>query len=483
MREPDSALLQLGREQMRELGYRVVDLIVDHLENLPNEPAMRVRSREGLERLLREPLPRQGSAPGDVIRTVTGKVFQSIGHINHPRFFGFIPTPGNYVGVLADMLTAGYAPFCGTWLEGSGPAEIEIITLDWLKELFSFPESAGGLFLSGGSMANLTGLAAAREHWAGTDRQQHVFYCSDQTHTSVDRALRILGYRRDQICRLPSSDTFRLSPAILRSAIARDRAAGRLPAGVIVNVGSTNTGAIDPLPQIADVCEAEGLWLHADGAFGAAAIFSPRGKALLEGIDRVESLTLDPHKWLFQPYVSGCLLVRDPLVLQRAFHILPEYLLDAETHGREINFCDYGPELTRPFRALKLWMSLKVFGTDAFSAAVDRGIGMAEFAESVLHESAAWEIVSPAQIGIVVFRYVAGDVAEEDLDEVNRRLAHRAAEDGRCVATTTVLNGRTVLRMCTINPRTTDEDIRCSIETLAEYGEVELEALRSAVGT
>jgi glutamate/tyrosine decarboxylase-like PLP-dependent enzyme len=208
------------------------------------------------------------------------------------------------------------------------------------------------------------------------------------------------------------------------------------------------------------------MWLHVDGAYGAAAVFSDRGRSFLQGVGSADSITLDPHKWLFQPYPMGCLVVREPQRLREAFHVLPEYLRDTETDSGEINFCDYGPELTRPFRALKLWMSLKVFGAGAFARAIDHGLHMAEQTEALLRADPRWEVVSAASMAIVCFRYRAPHLDAAAEDQLQTDIAHAAAEDGCCFLSTTALRGRTVLRMCTIQPTTTDDDLRMTLDCL-----------------
>jgi aromatic-L-amino-acid/L-tryptophan decarboxylase len=453
---------------MRRLGHEIIDRIVTHYEQLPGKPAMRRYTRAELESALWSALPAHPADLTNTLDVITHDVFGSMGHLNHPRFFGFIPTPGNFVSAMADALVAAYTPFCGTWIEGSGPAVIELNTIEWLCDLFGFPATAGGLFLSGGSLANLTALVVARESKPGTERASHVFYCSDQTHASVDRALRIIGYRGDQLRRITSAADFRIDLNALTDAIVADAASGRTPLAIIANAGTTNTGSVDPLPALAEIRDKHDLWLHADGAYGAAAILSARGRQELAGIDRVNSLTLDPHKWLFQPYDLGCTLVRDWNLLRKVFAYTTsaEYLQDAAIRGEEVNFCDLGPELTRPFRALKLWMSLKVFGAEAFSRAITRGIELAEFAEVELRRSQHWQVVSPAQLAIVAFRYIQPGGSDEDLDRLNRSISERAAADGCCFASTTVLRGRTVLRLCTIQPTTTEDDIRTAIACL-----------------
>jgi glutamate/tyrosine decarboxylase-like PLP-dependent enzyme len=318
-------------------------------------------------------------------------------------------------------------------------------------------------------MANVTALAAAR-HVKLEDRiTGAIVYCSDQTHSSVERGLCVLGFDPSQLCKLPSDEAFCLSLPELGQAVAADRAAGRVPFCVVANAGTTNTGAVDPLPELADFCREAGLWLHVDGAFGAAAMLCERGRALLDGIDRVDSLAVDPHKWLFQPYEIGCVLVRENAWLKETFRIMPEYLKVIERGDEEVNFCDYGVQLTRSFRALKLWMSLKVFGRSAFSQAINRGFELAEFAEKCLRALPNWKIVTPAQMGVVTFRYSPDEAPLSEVNELHDRLVNDMITDGFAMLGTTTLRGQRVLRLCTINPRTTEADIKETIERLDRF--------------
>lgn len=463
--------LRLSSEEMRALGYQVIDALVEHFEELPEKPVTRRAGREDLEERLREPPPEHGSDAEEVLRRAQQEVFSNMMHVDHPRFFAFVPGPSNFVGAMADALASGFNVFSGTWLEGSGPAEIELVTVDWLRQLCGFPEGAGGLFVSGGSMANLTALAVAREVKLGTQTSEAVAYCSEQTHSSVDRGLRILGLAPHQIRKIPTDEKFRISLPELRREMAADRAMGRTPFCVIANAGTTNSGAIDPLAQLADFCEKESLWLHVDAAYGGAAVLTEDGKALLDGLERADSLTLDPHKWLFQPHEMGCVLLRDVELLKRAFRVVPDYIKDADRAEEEVNFIDYGIQMTRGFRALKLWMSLQTFGLEGFREAVEHGISQAEFTEGVLRESPRWEIVTPAQIGVVTFRYVMEEwFPPEELDALNRGLVEKMIEDGFAMVSSTVMNGRTVLRFCMNNPRTTEDDVRRTIQRLERFG-------------
>lgn len=458
--------LSLTTEEMRELGYRAVDILVEHFATLRDKPVTRKADRAHMESLFREPLPEHGMPPLDVLKRVERDIFGHTMHVDHPRFFAFVPSPSNFVSAVADALCSGFNVFAGTWLEASAPAEVELVTLDWLRQLFGLPDSAGGLFTSGGSVANLTGLALARHIKLANSVEGAVIYCSDQTHSSIDRAVRVLGFAPDQLLRLPSNDEFQLDLPSVSRAIAADRAAGRNPFCVVANAGTTNTGAVDSLPELATLCAREGLWLHCDGAFGAAAIFCTRGRALLDGIERVDSLSLDPHKWLFQPFEIGCLLVRQMAGLKEAFHVMPEYLKDTEGLPDEVNFCDFGIQLTRSFRALKLWMSLQVFGRAGFERAVLHGFELADLAAQVLDDMADWEVVTAPRLGVLTFRCRPASVPSNAVDHLNRALVDAIQDDGFTMIVSTELRGRPVLRMCPINPRTTEEDIRATFERL-----------------
>ena len=445
---------------MRALGYRAIDSIVDRYANIGTRSTGVKADPAVIRPLLEQRLSEEPATPDEVFRELERDILAYCGAIDHPRFFAFVPAPSNYVSVLADALASGHNVFAGTWLEGSGAIAAELALVDFLRRECGLPDTAGGLFVSGGSMANITALVAARESKLGDDISRGVAYCSSQTHSSVERGLRVIGLGPRQIVKIPADSAGHLRVSELAARVVADRAAGLEPFCVIVNAGTTNTGAIDPLGEIADWAHRQGLWVHADGAYGAAAILCDRGKRLLAGLERVDSLSFDPHKWLFQPFECGCVIVRDAMHLKKAFQIFPDYLADVHRNLAEVNLCDYGIQLTRGFRALKLWMSLRLFGIAAFRDAVERGFALAEYAEQCLASNQdVWEIVSPAQMAIVVFRYRGSDS-----DQV--RVVNAMFEQGRAFVTSTTHAGRTVLRMCTINPRTTQEDIRETIEVL-----------------
>lgn len=444
---------------MRQLGYLVVDTLVEHFENLQHKPVGCKGARPELEALFRELPPEQPADPQALVKRLTGTTFETMLHVDHPRFFAFVPSPGNFVSAMADALASGYNNFVGTWFAGSGAAEIELVTIDWLRELCGMPDTAGGLFVSGGSMANMTALALARATRFAGGFERGVVYYSDQTHSAVDRGLRVLGFTPAQFRKLPVDDAFRIRLDALAAEVAADRAQDREPFCVVANAGTTNTGAVDPLPELARFCREQNLWLHVDGAFGAAAVITAEGRKALAGLELADSIALDPHKWLFQPFEIGCVLVRDRRQLKDVFRVTPEYLRDVHRFQEEVNFCDHGIQLSRGFRALKLWLSLKTFGLAAFREAIEWGMHLARVAERRLRESGRWEIVTTAQLGIVSFRW-------KESDEITHRLVADMMADGFALLTSTKLHGRPALRFCTINPRTTEEDIVRAVERL-----------------
>ncbi|MCZ2074472.1 MAG: aminotransferase class I/II-fold pyridoxal phosphate-dependent enzyme [Bryobacterales bacterium] len=455
--------LQLDSEEMRAIGYRIIDLIVERHRTLPDQPATHKESPPELSRRLHEPLPECGCSMDAILQQVLDDVFSNCSRLDHPRFFGFVPSPSNFIGAMADALASGFNIFAGSWISGAGAAALELVTIDWMRQLCGMPESAGGIFVSGGSMANLTGLALARHAMLDDRTGGAVAYLSDQTHASVRRALRVLGFLPCQISELATDGRFRLRVEDLAAAAARDRSAGKRPFCVIANAGTTNTGAVDPLAELSRFCRDENLWLHVDGAYGAAAVLCERGRALLEGLESADSLSLDPHKWLFQPFESGCVLVRQGALLAGTFRVLPEYLADIHRGAEDVNFGDRGIQLTRGFRALKLWMTIKYFGLEAMRKAVVRGFELAEAAEAEIRKTHDFEIVTPAQMGVVTFRH--SRAADQ---EFYRRLVDGMAAGGLAFLTSTVLRGETVLRLCTINPRTCEADLTQTLDRLRE---------------
>jgi len=450
--------MKLTREQMREIGYKVVDRLVEHFDTLPEQRAGQRRTPAELYSTLQTPFEEQGMAFDAAMAVLERDVFPNRLNNTHPRFFAFVPSPSNFVSTMADTLASGLNIFNGSWMSGSGPAALEMTVIDWLAAQCGFPQETEGLCVSGGSNANLTALTTARHAKLNNRIAGAVAYFSDQTHSSLIRAFHVLGFAPEQLRSIPSDGDFRISLTELNHAIEADLAAGLRPFCLIANAGTTSTGAVDPLPEMAAIAAKHNMWLHADGAYGGAATLCERGRQALQGLNLCDSLSIDPHKWMFQPFEIGCVLVKDPRWLKQTFTIHAEYLQDVHRHAEEINFCDRGIQLTRGFNALKLWLSLRVFGVAEFRKGIQRGFELADLAEAELRRSGQWEICTHSQMAIVSFRHV------REID--HQQVVERMLQEGFAMLTSTVLKGHGALRLCTINPNTTDDDIVQTIQHL-----------------
>jgi glutamate/tyrosine decarboxylase-like PLP-dependent enzyme len=455
---------------MRRLGYVVVDRIIEHLTGMDAEPAWRMMTREEGESALREPLPREGRPVDELLPVLFRDVLDNAGRIGHPRFFAFVPSAVTFPGVLGDLLAAAYNPFVGTWFGGSGPSMLELVVVDWLREMVGLPEGCGGLLTSGGSAAAVIAFVAARHHRLDDRVGGAVIYASDQTHLSVERAAWITGFPRDAMRRIPAGDGHRMDPAALRAAVAEDRKAGRRPFLLVGNAGSTNTGDVDPLDALAVVAREEGLWFHVDAAYGGFAALVPRGREVLRGIAEADSWMLDPHKWLFQGYECGSLLLRQPELLPRAFRLFPEYMQDTALGERRPNLGDAGLQLSRSARAFKLWLSVKTFGVDAFRREVDRALDLAALAETRLRDEPGFELLSPARLGIVCFRLRRPGMTEEELETLNRTVLSALNRSGYAFLSSTRLGGRFALRLCILSHRSREEDVTGVLDRILALG-------------
>lgn len=457
---------------MKDFGYRVVDAVVEHFESQEEKQPVASGSRKEMEVLFSEDLPENAMPANEVLDLVLKNVMTQSNIMSHPQSYSFVPGPSNYISVMSDTLATGFNIFSGGWVGSPAAATIEIVTINWLLKLFNFKvKKGGGIFTSGGSMANLTALATARKVKCGEDFSKAVIYLSDQAHSSNIKAISILGFKKEQVRIIPTDMEFKFSINKLKNAIARDKLEGLQPFCLVASSGTTNTGTIDPLDELACICKIEDIWLHVDGAFGAAAILSKNGKKILKGVEKADSLTIDPHKWLFQPYEIGCLLVQNHKWLKGTFSEKATYLRDIEGNESEINFYDHGIELTRNFRALKFYMSVKTFGLKAFRKAIDYNIKLAERVEAELRQSTTWEVVSPATLAIINFRYhpVGQKFTDRKLDQINQKISAKVLASKEALLVTTMLQGQVVLRMCLINPRTTMEHIKSTLELCEKF--------------
>ena len=470
--------LDLDHATMKRLGNQVVDLVAGHLATIRDEPVIASAPRHDLNSALLVSPPREGTDFDSIIATLRKNVFPYHAREPHPGFLAYVPSCPTFPAVLGDWIATGYNFFAGVWPVAAGPNEIEMVVLEWFREWMGMPAGSSGLLTSGGSAANMTAVVAAR-HAAvesGCDINKLVVYTSAQAHSSVVRAAWIAGIQRDNVRVVEMDEMFRMIVEDLATKVQADRRSGLSPFLVVASAGTTNTGSVDPLHPIADFCERESLWMHVDAAYAGFASLTGEGKRMLSGIERADSLTLDPHKWLFVPFECGCLMMKDPSKLEQAFRIMPEYLKDVEPGDEEVNFADRGEQLTRYSRALKIWMSVTYFGTSALSAAIADAMDRARLLESLVAASADFEVLCPAQFGILCFRARPAGIAETDLNGLNSRINSKVVGEGRFLISSTQLRDRFSLRICSLGFRTTDKDIRELFESIerALGGELEL---------
>ena len=362
-------------EAMRRLVDKATEALIERIDGLDDERPWDGDFREVLARRLATPPPERGRSAEEVLEQVLRDVLPYAARLDHPRFFGFVPSSPTWPGVVADYLAAGFNINSCTWLVSSGTSQLELVVVDWIRGWIGYPETAGGLLTSGGSAASVEALVAARE--AAGHPERPAVYMSDQSHSALKRAALVAGVRREHIRLVPTGDDFRMDMAELRRCVADDRANGLQPIAVCANAGSAATGAVDPLAPISDFCDRESIWLHVDAAYGGFVLVTQDGKELLDGIERADSVGMDAHKWFFQPYEGGALMVKDVKHLEDAFGIGNDVLQDTVWGANHPNFADRGVQLSRAGRALKIWMSVQTFGMAEFRAAVQKGLDLA----------------------------------------------------------------------------------------------------------
>jgi aromatic-L-amino-acid decarboxylase len=468
----------LSPDEIRRIGYAAADAVAEHREKLVSRPVF--GKVAGRAPLFEEPVPEDGQPFEQVLAFVREHILSFPMGNSHPRFYGFINATADPVGTAADYLAAAMNPNC--WGGDHAAIHVENRVIAWLSEMLGFPADSEGILVSGGSMANFTALAAARRAmFEGNVREEGLtgrplltVYASDQVHSCVDKAVDLLGIGTNQLRKIPTDDQFRIRTDRLARAVADDRRAGLRPAIVVGNAGTVNTGAIDPLAELAEFCRRESLWFHVDGAYGAMAAISPKLSPLLAGMERADSIAADPHKWLYMPYEAGATLVRDPGRLGAAFRKFPEYLAsDPESpFPGPAWFAERGVELSRGFKALKVWMGLKTHGRRAYAAAIENDVRLAHFLAARVVERPEFELLADTVLSIANFRYRPADraLSEAQLDRVNRQIINRLVGDGSFFLAPTVLKGRTALRVAIVNFRTQEEDLTALLDEAARIG-------------
>lgn len=464
-------------EPMRKLAHEMVDDAIMHVETVRDRSVWQEMPSQ-VRAYFETPAPMTPQSLGAVYDDIKRHVLPySMGNI-HPRFWGWYMGSSNFTGALGDFLAA----IDGSNLGGGNTAAamIDSQVVDWFKEIMGFPTTASGTLTSGGSMANLVALTVARNAMAGIDvraegilamPKQLRFYASDQVHSCHQKALETLGLGAKSLSQIPSDAHQRMDIAALVQAIDADEAAGIKPACIIGTAGTTNTGAVDDLKAIADICQERGIWFHVDGCIGALLRIAPKHKSLVHGMELADSIALDPHKWLHTPFEAGCVLLRDAKKHFETFEMHGDYL-QMQTRGLIAGkfLADYGFELSRGFKALKIWMSLKENGVEKFGRLIDQNIAQARYLERLIKSHSELELVAPVDLNIVCFRYANHLTDEAILKGINTEIMLRIQESGLAIPSDTTVAGKHCLRVAINNHRTTRHDLDMFVERVLDYG-------------
>jgi glutamate/tyrosine decarboxylase-like PLP-dependent enzyme len=481
----------IGPEEFRALGHVLIDRIAGLLESLPDRPVTPVASPSGIRQALHadRPLPQLGAEPSELLNRAADLLFEHSLFNGHPRFWGYITSSAAPIGALGDLLAAAVNPNVGAWPLSPMASEIEAQTIRWIAGMLGYPEDCGGLFVSGGNMANIVGFLAARQAKAGHDVRTRGLgdarlraYCSKETHTWIQKAADISGIGTDAIRWIAANDRMQIDVAGLRQQILADLESGDRPFLVVGAAGTVSTGAIDPLHELAEICREFNLWFHVDGAYGAMAAILPDAPDEFSGMAQADSIAVDPHKWLYAPLEAGCALVRDREKLRDAFAYHPPYY-HFETEA--INYYDLGPQNSRGFRALKVWLALQQAGRDGYERMISDDIRLAAELFRLIPQYPELQPLTQS-LSITTFRFLPPDLAsgsneaESYLNALNNELLTRVQNSGQAYLSNAVVNGKFALRVCIVNFRTTQSDIEALPPLIVRLGKETDAALRPA---
>jgi aromatic-L-amino-acid/L-tryptophan decarboxylase len=489
-------LLDPSPKQIRSWANAAVELMAEYLGTIRDRRLYPTTSSRRIREQLDSSLPEEPTTFDELLHTFRDTLMELSRHNGHPRMFGYVQAPGTAIAALADFLASTLNANLTAWRSAPAAVEIERLTIDWIKQIIGFNCDAAGLFVSGGSMANMAALAAARRAKAPAQIQDKGaqfcaqalrVYASEETHHSVAKAAALLGIGRDNVRLINVDERYKINLGQLVAAIEDDRTAGHLPICIIANAGTVATGAFDPLPQVSEIARRFNLWLHVDGAYGGFAALAPSKRPLFASIEEADSLALDPHKWLYLPVDCGCILYRDPEAARATFAHEAEY---TRVIGQEADeafaFWDYGPELSRRFRALKVWMLLKGVGLQALSEAIEKDLACARHFETLVQNSEDFEMLAPVELSIFCFRHLPANLKhnpvdeserhtrEQQLDAHNERLLLALQRDGSSYLSNARLHGRFSLRGCVMNYRTTLRDMEILLDDLRRVAALEV---------
>jgi aromatic-L-amino-acid/L-tryptophan decarboxylase len=471
--------LELSPDEIRRIGHSAVEVVAEYLAGVRDSRVYPHTSSEQIRNLLAPELPQEGTSFDELLGVFRDVLVPHSRQNAHPRMFGYVQAPGIASAAFADLLASALNANLTAWRSAPAAVELERLTIEWIKQMIGFDRGAAGLLVSGGSMANFAALAAARRAKAPVDfshlgaqsspRAMRI-YASAETHHSVAKAATLLGLGRDNVREVAVDDRFRIRLDDLEEKITNDLRDGHLPFCVVGNAGTVNTGACDPLRALAEIARRFSLWFHIDGSYGGFAALAPSVRALFDGIELADSISLDPHKWLYLPADVGCVLYRDPQTARAAFAHDAEYTRVISQEADEaFAFWDYGPELSRRFRALKVWFALKSAGVSTFSAGIEKDLACARHVEALVRASSDFEMLAPVELSIFCFRHLPPELRgapDDQLNAWNERLLVALQHDGSSYLSNARIGSRFALRGCVMNYRTTAEDMETLLSDL-----------------
>jgi aromatic-L-amino-acid decarboxylase len=459
--------LELSGPEMRALVEAALDRIVAHIESLPTQPVSDTRAGFELAPSLAEPLPEEGAAVSGLLDLLFERAIPPSFNTASPGYLAYIPGGGLFHSAVADLIADSTNRYTSVYGAAPALAQLEANVIAWFCQIAGYPSEARGTLTSGGSLANWTALVTARRERLPENFLSGVIYASDQSHYSVAKGAILAGFPEANVREVPTDDLFRLRVDALAELIAEDRRRGLTPFLIAASAGTTNTGAVDPLAELADLAAREGLWLHVDAAYGGFFLLTAEGKRAMRGIERADSIVLDPHKGLFLPYGTGAVLVRDGEALRRAHSLTADYMPGMQNDPDRVDFSQYSPELSRPFRGLRVWLPLKMHGAGAFRAQLEEKLALARLAADRLRAMPEIEILAEPQLSLLAFRLAPAGVPESELNDLNHRFLDRVNTRQRVYLTPTRLRGRFAPRICVLSFRTHRERMEMALEDIA----------------
>jgi aromatic-L-amino-acid decarboxylase len=471
----------LPTAELRAQGARLLEWIAEYLDHPERHPVVSRLAPGEVRASLPAAPPAKAESFERILADFEARILPGVTHWNHPGFFAYFSISSSIPGILAELLTAALDVNAMLWKTSPAATELEQLTMDWLRQLLGLGDGWFGLINDTASISTMLALAAAREAkpeleirsrgMAGRgDLPALRIYCSEHAHSSVDKGALTLGFGLDNVVKIPADDEFRMRPDALAAAIAADHAAGFLPLACVATVGTTSVASIDPVPAIAEICRREGLWLHVDGSYGGVAAVSPRFRHVLDGVELADSLVVNPHKWLFTPIDCSAFYTRHPAVLKRAFSLVPEYLVTGE-QDEVVNLMDYGVQLGRRFRALKLWMVIRAFGADGLAARLEQHCALASRFADWVREEPEWETSAPVLFSLVCFRFAPSGTSEVERERLNAAVLRTVNASGEAYLSHTKLDGRYVIRLAIGNIRTEERHVARALALLRDAAE------------